>query len=90
MRWTKDSPEVKAVAKWSGAKPEDVLAGMALYGFPSLAEQNTKWLGSGANSVAVKALKATAEFQLSQKQIEKLLPDYTVAVNPTYVQEAMK
>ena len=33
-KWTADSPEVKAVAKWSGAKPEDVPAGMALYRFP--------------------------------------------------------
>jgi taurine transport system substrate-binding protein len=90
MKWTKDSPEVKAVAKWSGAKPEDVLDGMALYGFPSIAEQNTRWLGGGPNGVAAKALKATAEFELSQKQIEKVLPDYSVAVNPTYVQEAMK
>ena len=33
-KWTKDSAEAKAVAKWSGAKPEDVPAGMALYKFP--------------------------------------------------------
>jgi taurine transport system substrate-binding protein len=89
-KWTPDSPEVKAVAKWSGAKPEDVPAGMALYGFPTLAEQNSKWLGGGKNSLAAKALAATAEFQLSQKQIEKALPDYSVAVNPAYVQDAMK
>src|SRR5881397_1160414 len=36
-KWTADSAEVKAVAKWSGAKPEDVPAGMALYRFPTLA-----------------------------------------------------
>ncbi|HZQ63192.1 MAG TPA: taurine ABC transporter substrate-binding protein [Casimicrobiaceae bacterium] len=89
-KWTPDSPEVKAVAKWSGAKPEDVPAGMALYGFPTLAEQNSKWLGGGKNSVAAKALAATAQFQLSQKQIEKVLPDYSVTVNPSYVQAAMK
>ena len=89
-KWTKDSPEVKAVAKWSGAKPEDVPEGMALYRFPTLAEQNSKWLHGGANSIAAKALKATAEFQKSQNQIEKTLPDYSVAVTPKYVQEAMK
>ncbi|HVO88724.1 MAG TPA: taurine ABC transporter substrate-binding protein [Casimicrobiaceae bacterium] len=89
-KWTADSPEVKAVAKWSGAKPEDVPAGMALYGFPTLAEQNSKWLGGGKNSVAAKALSATAQFQLAQKQIEKTLPDYSVAVTPEYVQAAMK
>jgi taurine transport system substrate-binding protein len=89
-KWTKDSNEVKAVAKWSGAKPEDVPAGMSLYKFPNAAEQSTKWLGGGKNSTAAKALAATAEFQLSQKQIEKTLPDYSVAVNPSYAADAAK
>ena len=89
-KWTADSPEVKAVAKWSGAKPEDVPAGMSLYRFPTLGEQMSKWLGGGKNSIAAKALEATADFQLSQKQIEKKLPDYSAAVNPSYVQEAAK
>jgi taurine transport system substrate-binding protein len=87
-KWTADTPEVKAVAKWSGAKPEDVPAGMALYRFPTLAEQNSKWLAK--DGVAAKALAATATFQLSQKQIEKTLPDYSTVVNATYAQEAAK
>lgn len=89
-KWTAGSDEAKAVAKWSGAKPEDVPAGIALYAFPTAQEQSAKWLGGGKNSVAAKALAATAEFQLSQKQIEKTLPDYSVAVDPTYVQNALK
>jgi taurine transport system substrate-binding protein len=89
-KWTAASPEVKAVAKWSGAKAENVPEGMALYEFPTLQEQADKWLGGGANSLAVKALAATAEFQKAQKQIEKTLPDYSVAVNATYVKDAMK
>jgi len=89
-KWTKDSAEVKAVAKWSGAKPEDVPNSIALYQFPTAKEQATKWLGGGKDSTAAKAFAATAQFQLSQKQIEKLLPDYSVAVNPTYVQDALK
>jgi taurine transport system substrate-binding protein len=89
-KWTKDSPEAKTVAKWSGAKPEDVPEAMALYAFPTLAEQNAKWLGGGKNSIAAKALQATAEFQKSQKQIEKTLPDYSVAVTDKYVKAAMK
>jgi len=89
-KWTADSPEVKAVAKWSGAKPESVPAGMALYRFPTLAEQNSKWLGGGKNSVAAKALEATSKFELSQKQIEKTLPDYSVVVTDQYVKDAMK
>jgi len=87
-KWNKDSAEVKAVAKWSGAKPEDVPAGMALYKFPTASEQATKWLGK--DGMASKALKATADFQLSQKQVEKTLPDYGVAVNPSYAQSAAK
>ena len=90
-KWNKDSAEVKAVAKWSGAKAEDVPAGMSLYRFPTASEQaSAKWLGGGKDGVAAKALAATAAFQLSQKQIEKTLPDYSVAVNPSYAQEAAK
>jgi len=89
-KFVKDSAEAKAIAKWSGAKQEDVADSMALYAFPTAQEQATKWLGGGKDSIAAKALAATADFQLSQKQIEKKLPDYSTAVNPSYVQEAMK
>ena len=90
-KWTKDSGEVKAVAKMSGSKPEDVPAAMALYRFPTVADQvSPKWLGGGKDGVAAKALAATAAFQLTQKQIEKTLPDYSVAVNATYAAEAAK
>ncbi len=89
-KYTKDSAEAKAIAKWSGAKPEDVPASMELYAFPTAKDQASKWLGGGKDSMAAKALSATADFQLSQKQIEKKLPDYSVAVNPSYVQDAMK
>src|SRR5262249_14956457 len=89
--WNKDSAETKAVAKWSGAKPEDVPGGMSLYRFPSAADQaSAKWLGGGKDGVAAKALAATAAFQLSQKQIEKTLPDYSVAINSSYAAEAAK
>lgn len=89
-KFTKDSAEVKAIAKWSGAKPEDVPASISLYAFPTAKEQATKWLGGGKDSLAAKALAATAAFQLSQKQIEKALPDYSVAVNPSYAQAVAK
>jgi len=89
-KYMKDSAEAKAIAKWSGAKVEDVAPSMGLYVFPTAKEQASKWLGGGKDSIAAKALAATADFQLSQKQIEKKLPDYSVAVNPAYVQEAMK
>lgn len=88
--WKLTGPEITAIAKWSGSKPEDTPAAIALYKFPSVKEQATSWLGGGKGSVAAKALAATAEFQLSQKQIEKVLPDYSVAVNATYAAEAAK
>jgi taurine transport system substrate-binding protein len=88
-KWTVGSPEVKAVAKWSGAKPEDVPDSMALYAFPTLKEQVDVWL-SGKDGLAAKALAATAEFQKSQKQIEKTLPDYSAVVNASYARDAMK
>jgi taurine transport system substrate-binding protein len=89
-KYSKDSAEAKAIAKWSGAKAEDVPASMALYAFPTAKDQASKWLGGGKDSIAAKALAATADFQLSQKQIEKKLPDYSVAVNASYAQDAMK
>ncbi len=70
-KFNKDSNEVKAIAKWSGAKAEDVPGSIGLYAFPTAQEQASKWLGGGAKSLAAKALAATADFQLSQKQIEK-------------------
>ena len=88
--WKVDGPEVKAVSKWSGSKPEDVPAAMALYKFPTAKDQASTWLGGGKASIAAKALAATAEFQLSQKQIEKTLPDYSVVVNASYAADAAK
>ena len=88
--WKADGAEIKAIAKWSGAKVEDVPAAMGLYKFPTAQEQVAKWLGGGKDSIAAKALAATAAFQLSQKQIEKALPDYGVVVNVSYAREALK
>lgn len=88
--WKTGGAEVAAIAKWSGSKPEDVAAAIALYKFPSAKEQATTWLGGGKGSIAAKALAATAEFQLSQKQIEKTLPDYSAVVNASYVAEVAK
>ena len=41
-------------------------------------------------TIALNGTSATAAFQMSQKQIEATLPDYSVAVNPSYAQEAAK
>lgn len=89
--WTGDAAKVAAVAKWSGAKSEDVAAGMALYRFPSLADQaGPAWLGGGTNGGAAKALTETAKFLKDEGRIQQLAADYSKSVNPAFVQGAMK
>jgi taurine transport system substrate-binding protein len=89
--WTSDKDKVAAVAKWSGGKPEDVAAAMALYGFPSLADQTSPtWLGGGATGGATKALTETAKFLKDEGRIQQVVPDYSKSVNPSFAQGAMK
>jgi taurine transport system substrate-binding protein len=88
-KWTADTPEIQAVAKITGGKAEDVPAGMALYGFPTLEQQaSPQWLGGGKEGGAARALAATAEFLKEQKRIQSVLPDYSVHVNPDWVKRA--
>lgn len=83
--WTPDSPQVKAIAKWSGAQAADVPASLALYEFPTLAQQGSAtWLGGGA----AKSLAATAAFLKSQGTIQTVLPDYSVGVDAQWVRKA--
>lgn len=83
--WTPESPEVRAVAKWTGANPADVPAGMAAYKFPTLAEQaSATWLGGGA----AKALQSTAEFLKEQGRVAEVAPDYSAFVTADYVKAA--
>ena len=85
-KWTVDSAEVKAVAKWTKAEPKDVPATMALYTFPTLAEQlGPNWLGGGA----VKAMANTATFLKEQGRIQEVKPDYKAFVTDVYVRKAM-
>jgi taurine transport system substrate-binding protein len=85
-KWTADSPQVKAVAKWSKADPKDVPAAMALYSFPTLQEQaSAKWLGGGA----AKAMTDTANFLKEQGRIQEVKPDYKAFVTDVYVNKAM-
>jgi taurine transport system substrate-binding protein len=90
-KWAAGSPQVKAIAEISGAKVEDVPAGLGLYGFPSLQEQASKtWLGGGKEGGAARSLAETSAFLKSQGTIQQVLPDYSVGVNPSYVEAAAK
>ncbi|RQH04674.1 taurine ABC transporter substrate-binding protein [Paraburkholderia dinghuensis] len=87
--WTAASPKVEAVAKESGANAQDVPASLALYAFPTPAEQASKtWLGGGAQSGAAQSLLATATFLKAQGTIQNVLTDYSVGVDPQFVQRA--
>jgi taurine transport system substrate-binding protein len=86
-KWTVDSPEVKAVAKWTKADAKDVPAAMKLYRFPTLQEQaSATWLGGGA----AKALADTSAFLKEQGRVQEVKPNYSSFVTTKYVQEAMK
>ncbi len=89
-KWTPDSPQVKAVAKWTKADAANVPAAMALYRFPTLEEQaSNAWLGGGKDSAAAKALADTSAFLKEQGRVQALAPDYSKFVNPTFVQKAL-
>ena len=85
-KWTVDSPQVKAVAKVTKADAKDVPAAMALYVFPTAAEQTgATWLGGGA----AKAMAGTAAFLKEQGRIQEVKPDYKAFVTDVYVKKAM-
>lgn len=89
--WKAGSPQVAAVAKVSGANAQDVPASLALYAFPTAAEQaSPTWLGGGAQSGAAKSLAATATFLKSQGTIQTVLSDYSAGVDPQFVQKAAR
>ncbi|TAG01030.1 MAG: taurine ABC transporter substrate-binding protein [Betaproteobacteria bacterium] len=85
-KWTVDSAQVKAVAKWTKADAKDVPAAMALYKFPTMEEQIGKaWLGGGA----AKAMTDTANFLKEQGRIQEVKPNYAAFVTDVYVKKAM-
>ncbi len=85
-KWTAESPQVKAVAKWTKANPQDVPASMGLYKYLSLQDQlSPTWLGGGA----AKAMANTAVFLKEQGRVQEVKPDYSAFVTTTYVTKAM-
>ncbi|MEP7100253.1 MAG: taurine ABC transporter substrate-binding protein [Burkholderiales bacterium] len=85
-KWTADSPQVKAVAKWTKADAKDVPPAMALYKFPSAEEQlSAAWLGGGA----AKAMTDTAVFLKEQGRVQEVKPNYGAFVTTDYVKKAL-
>ncbi|MEP7056748.1 MAG: taurine ABC transporter substrate-binding protein [Caldimonas sp.] len=85
-KWTADSPQIKAVAKWTKADPKDVPPAMALYKYLTLEEQaSPTWLGGGVS----KAMTNTAAFLKEQGRVQEVKPDYGAFVTDVYVKKAM-
>ena len=85
-KWTADSPQAKAIAKWTKADVKDVPAVLASFGFLDLAAQaSPTWLGGGA----AKTLADTAVFLKEQGRVAEVKPNYGVFVTTTYVNKAM-
>jgi taurine transport system substrate-binding protein len=88
--WLAAPGNVAAVARLSGAKPEDVAEAMALYRFPTLAEQaSPTWLGGGAEGGAARALKFTAEFLKEQGRVNEVPASMAGSVTDEWVRRAM-
>jgi taurine transport system substrate-binding protein len=85
-KWGVDSPQAKAIAKWTKAEVKDVPATLALYTFPTAEEQlGPKWLGGGA----AKAMKDTATFLKEQGRIQEVKPNYGDFVTTEYIKKAL-
>ncbi|MFP5404818.1 MAG: taurine ABC transporter substrate-binding protein [Gammaproteobacteria bacterium] len=86
---TADSQDVKGIVKMIGGKPEDIVSALKLLLFPDAKEQASKeWLGGGKEGGAARALTASADFLKSQRQIDRVLPDYSKFVNDSYAKAA--
>ena len=85
-KWTADSAQVKAIAKWTKADAKAVPSDMKLYKFPSMQEQvSATWLGGGS----AKAMANTAVFLKEQGRIQEVKPNYASFVTDVYVKKAM-
>ena len=86
---TADSAMVKKIAQMTGGEPSSVPGVLALYDFPTLADQiGCAGLGCGADGGAAKALMFTSEFLEAQGKIPGLQEDYSAFINASYAEAA--
>ncbi len=85
-KWTADSAQVKAVAKWTKADAAGVPAAMALYRFPTAQEQlSATWLG-GRRGQGDDQYRGVPQ---GTGQGAGREADYGAFVTTTYVQKAL-
>lgn len=85
--WTASSPEVAAIAKLTGAKPEEIPELLKGNKFPLLNEELSEALLGGGT---VEALAQTAKFLKEQGRIEAVLKDYGPYVSRVPAEQAAK
>ena len=90
QNWTADSENVKALAKFTGAKPEDIAARIKVSVYvPASDQASAQWLGGGEGSKLAAVLKDTAVFLKEQQKINQVLDSYAAFVDPRFVQATL-
>ncbi|HVZ02191.1 MAG TPA: ABC transporter substrate-binding protein [Dongiaceae bacterium] len=88
--WSADSENVKALAKFTGAKPQDIADRIKVSVYvPAAAQASPQWLGGGEGSTLAKVLKQTAEFLKGQQKINEVLDSYAAFIDPRFVQATL-
>ena len=90
QNWTADSENVKALAKFTGAKPDDIAARIKVSVYVPASEQaSAQWLGGGEGSKLAAVLKDTAVFLKEQQKINAVLDSYAAFLDPRFVQATL-
>ncbi|HVT53804.1 MAG TPA: ABC transporter substrate-binding protein [Dongiaceae bacterium] len=88
--WAADSDNVKVLAKFTGAKPQDIADRIKVSAYVPAADQaSTKWLGGGEQSELAHVLHDTAEFLKGQQKINQVLDSYAAFIDPRFVQATL-
>jgi len=88
--WTATSENVKALSKFTGAKPEDIADRLKVSVYVPAADQaSPQWLGGGESSKLAGVLKDTAQFLKEQQKINQVLDSYAAFIDPRFVQSAV-
>ena len=89
--WGASSANARKVAELAGGEPAQVPGVLALYGFPSAAQQaSSTWLGGGENGGAARALRFTAEFLKKEKKVDEVPSSLAGFVNSKFAAAAAK
>ncbi len=90
-RWNAKASNARKVANLAGGEASQVAGTLALYGFPTAAQQaSSAWLGGGENGGVAQAMKFTAEFLKDGKKVDAVPKTYAQFVNSKFAAEAAK